>query len=119
MTAPSTPAGSLSSQPPFTKSACSDHLPITPGYLSEFSSSANNYALAETVLPAGEPRTGGSLRGSARGLDGHSADHADLTRRGLERVVVSPAPARTPRNTWLTNWSLNSSVNGEVRNRRR
>jgi len=59
------------------------------------------------------------LTRSPRGLDGHSEDHAGLTRRGLERVVVSPALARTPRNTCLTNLSLNSSVNGEVRNRRR
>jgi hypothetical protein len=59
------------------------------------------------------------LRGSARGLDGHSEDHAGLTRRGLERVVASPALARAPRNTCLTNLSLNSSVSGEDRNRRR
>jgi hypothetical protein len=46
-------------------------------------------------------------------------DHAGLIRRGLERVVVLPALARTPRNTCLTNLSLNSSVSGDVRNRRR
>jgi hypothetical protein len=46
-------------------------------------------------------------------------DHAGLIRRGLERVVVLPALARAPRNTCLTNLSLNSSVSGDVRNRRR
>ena len=50
-------------------------------------------------------------------LDGHSEDHAGLTRRGLERA--SSALARAPRNTCLTNLSLNSSVNGDVRNKRR
>jgi len=65
------------------------------------------------ISPTGEPRTRVDVRGSARGLNCHSEDHTGLTRRGLERAVASPGLARAPRNTCLTNLSLNSSVSGE------